>query len=569
MNFYKKLLIVFLALGMTVSCDLDEQLEDPLALTPEQASLEELYNSVQLSFSYLYEDVEYEPGIMARMYNGNAGFTYRAETTPESFNGAWGNLYSGLLPDVRGLQILDENQGNVFPIHVGTARVMEAYGLMAMVDLMGDIPYSEALQGTDVISPNVDAGADVYAAAIAILDEAIALLGTPDAPKPANDNIYAGDAAKWITAANTLKMRAALNLGDGTLFNSILSGGDFIDDASEDFQFNYSNNRVNPDSRNWKYADHYEVGDGVYMSNYYMWLLRSEKASVDPRTRYYFFRKVDDAVNQDATTFSCHFGAAYDPTAIPSYYTSVDPNMPFCIAETDGYSGRDHLNGEGIPPDGPIRTSWGLYPAGGDFDADDFDDTRNNGTTGGLGAGIAPIMLSSYVHFMRAEAALHGLTTEDARAQMVAGIAASLAKVEGFEGLVSAKMGTSVTLRDGSTGTVKELYGMSAADKTDYAALAGGLYDAAGTDEERLAVVAKEYYIAAFGNGLEAYNMYRRTGYPDNIQPAIEAAPGPFPLSFFYPSNSTVRNSSIDQKDGLTTQVFWQANYADVVSRLY
>jgi len=485
------------------------------------------------------------------------GWTYRAATTPETFNTPWGNFYNNLLPDIEALLAVDEAQGNAFDKHVGTALIMKAYAMMAMVDIFGDIPYSEALQGTDVISPKLDDGATVYAEAITLLNEAITRLTDTDAASPAFDNFYDGDEDKWITAANTLKMRAALNTADAAAFTSAVSAG-VISSASEDFQFNYSNNRNNPDSRNWKYANHYEVGDGAYMSTYMMWLLRSEKGSVDPRIRYYFMRKTDDAAGADVTEYSCHYSVGYDENDVPSWYTDVDPNMPYCIAADDGYWGRDHLNDEGIPPDGPKRTSWGLYPVGGDFDADDFVDTRESGTLGGLGEGIAPLMLSSYVDFMRAEAALSLGTGGDARALLEAAVTASLDKVEGFESLVSGKMGTEVTLRDGSSGTIKELYGMDQAAKDAYIADVLALYDAAGTDQERLAVVSKEYFIAAFGNGLESYNMYRRTGYPDNLQPALENNPGAFPLSFLYPSNSTTRNSNIEQKADLTTKVFWQ-----------
>ena len=58
MNFYKKLLIVFLVMGTVVSCDLDKQLENPYQLTPEQASVDALYNSIQLTFASIYEDLE-------------------------------------------------------------------------------------------------------------------------------------------------------------------------------------------------------------------------------------------------------------------------------------------------------------------------------------------------------------------------------------------------------------------------------------------------------------------------------------------------------------------------------
>jgi hypothetical protein len=166
-------------------------------------------------------------------------------------------------------------------------------------------------------------------------------------------------------------------------------------------------------------------------------------------------------------------------------------------------------------------------------------------------------MLTSFVNFMRAERALMagGAGEATAKTLLSAGISASLDKVEGFESLVAAKMGTNITLRDGSTGTVKELFGMDAASKTAYITEVETIYDAASN---KMDVVIKEYLIAAFGNGLEAYNMYRRTGMPLNMAPTLESAPGKFPLSFLYPSNSTSRNSNISQKADLGTSVFWQ-----------
>lgn len=31
---------------------------------------------------------------------------------------------------------------------------------------------------------------------------------------------------------------------------------------------------------------------------------------------------------------------------------------------TNAYFGREHGNSDGIPPDGEIRTNWGVYPHG-------------------------------------------------------------------------------------------------------------------------------------------------------------------------------------------------------------
>lgn len=559
---------LFLAItitGMISACnsfDLDLQ-DNPLAVTPASASINDLYNAMQLSFGDYYSTVQFNPGATARMYH-SGGFTYNAFTTPNTFNFGWNVLYADLLPDIDNILALAEESG--LDIHAGSAKLVEAYSMMVAVDLFGDVPYSEATQGTDVISPNTDSGQDVYNQVIALIDEAIAQLDGTAAGGPAFDNFYGGDSEGWIKFGNTLKLRAALNTGDATTINSLVAGGMIIDEAGEDFQVNFGNQRTNPNSRHPFYNSHYEINDGDYLSNYYMWLLRAGRESAitdglridDPRRRYYFYRKVDDAFAQDATTYSCHHTAlpGDDAGATLSHWDAVDTDLreSYCVV-TDGYSGRSHLNGQGIPPDGPIRTSYGLYPGGGDFDDSTFDDTREEGSTGGLGQGIFPIMLSSFVDFMRAEAALTLGTSDDARALLESGIRKSLDKVESFESIVANKMGTSVTLRDGSAGTIKQLFGMDQAAKDNYVAEILALYDA-GNDQEKLDVVITEYYIAAWGNGLEAYNMYRRTGLPANMQPALEPEPGQFPNTFFYAVDFVTRNSNVDTK-ALDVRTFW------------
>jgi len=101
-------------------------------------------------------------------------------------------------------------------------------------------------------------------------------------------------------------------------------------------------------------------------------------------------------------------------------------------------------------------------------------------------------------------------------------------------------------------------------DIDDYLTEVGTLYDDATTDDERLEVVVKEYYIALFGNGVEVYNLVKRTGMPSNLQPALLADPGDFPRTFNYPANCVNLNSSIDQKPH-TVQVFWDTNPAGII----
>ena len=243
-----------------------------------------------------------------------------------------------------------------------------------------------------------------------MLDEAIAGLAAATTANPSNDIFYAGNKARWATLAKTLKLRLYSNTrlvdsSAGSKMAAIINAGDIIDTPAEDFQFRYGTERNNPNSRHPFYNDDYEADDGGYMSNYYMWLLTAEKGIVDPRTRFYFYRQRSffSPATIDPNDWDCVLTKTpFDP--IPpgqfDHYLSIDPNLPFCVGDVNGFYGRDHGNGQGIPPDGPLRTEYGVYPAGGSFDNNSFTFTQTNGTLGALGAGISPIWLYSFTAFI-------------------------------------------------------------------------------------------------------------------------------------------------------------------------
>jgi hypothetical protein len=68
--------------------------------------------------------------------------------------------------------------------------------------------------------------------------------------------------------------------------------------------------------------------------------------------------------------------------------------------------------------------------------------------------------------------------------------------------------------------------------------------------------VTREYYIASWGNGIEPYNNYRRTGFPSNFQPTLQPSPGPF-FSTAYYSASSVNNNPNVPNNVRTRKVFW------------
>lgn len=573
MKIYNKLIVLMMFALCISACDeLDENLQNPTQVTPEGASLDDVYNSVQLTMRSIAGNMWYYPASLSRMTSNTSAYQYIDASSASSFNGVWSNVYAGLWADIEVVQNLAEPIG--LDIHVGSTKIMKAYSMMLLVDVFGDVPYTEALQGTNVIAPNADSGADIYTAAIAMLDEAITDLTGTNAAAPGYDNFYGGDADDWIKLANTLKLRAAVTtrLVNGSAaaeVNAAIAAG-VIEDESEDWEFSYGTSRVNPNARHPNYNNSYETSDGAYMSNYYMWKLRADKEDgggspfVDPRLRYYFYRQTEDASSLDQNVYSCHFSNLPDQASKPDWYDDVDPRLPYCVAYPgDGYLGRDHLNNEGIPPDGNLRTVYGLYPFGGQFDDSTFEDQQQQGTTGALGQGIWPMMLSTYVDFLRAEAALTLGTSDNPRTMLESGMRKSFAKVIGFESRDPGTFSRSVEIRGGGTGTVKELYGADQDDVDNYVDFVLDAYDNAANDTERLDIIMNEYYIALWGNGIESYNMYRRTGMPSNMAPALEQGPGEFMRSFFLPSDHVTRNPNSSQKS-ITDQVFWDNGSATV-----
>lgn len=551
---YKTIFIGILLVGSLGACrkKLDSLLVNPNNPDPGSADVDLYLNYVQLNFISFYNTASDYGGQLTRqqvMY----GPLYSNAYSPNSFDGMWTTAYAEVIKNADALIPLAEEQKKY--VQAGMARVLKAYVLATLVDDFGDVPFSEMGQGVSNTNPHVDGGADVYAGVLNMLDSAIVDLTTSGASAaPANDLFFASvsdEAASWVTLAKTLKLKLYMQerLVDNTAaakVDGLISDGDLIDagDASEDFEFKYGTNLSSPDARHPHYAaDYTSTGSGDYIGTYFLWAVGYEKGfKADPRLRYYFYRQQTDYSAVSSETCPCAFNNR------PSYYPA---GMPYCLPySTGGYWGRDHGDNTGIPPDGALRTAWGIYPAGGEF-----DDDQGAGVSLGMGAkgeGIAPIWLASFTDFLEAEAALTLGTSGDPRALLEKGIRTSIAKVVGYPATIGYSVDTTITPKQASIDS--------------YVNLVLGSYDAASTDDERLNIIEKEYYIASWGNGIEPYNNYRRTGKPDNMQlTAYSSDPGYFIRSFLYPAVFENRNlNAPNQKTpGAANKVFWDSNADD------
>ncbi len=541
------ILSVTLLLGLiTGACDFfDLDLtEDPDAVKLEDANPDYALNAMEVDLKNLLSNDDpvnwrgvNRLGMEVSRQIIKWGGTYENAYNPTEFDQVWSRAYEGVLMDAHTfLPIYEEDE---WWIHAGITKVLQAYVLVTLVDFFGDVPFTESFDATN-FNPAADDDASVYDVALAKLDEAISDLGKDALATPSNDMYYDGDPDAWVTLAKSLQLKINLNLrlvdeaGATAAINSLIADGDLISAPAQNWIFNYSRVTDNPDSRHPYFIYNYLNGGNTYMANYFMWTMYEEKSVVDPRMRYYFYRQRTTS-SEEFQELPCY------GTDRPTHYPD---EIPYCTLE-DGYWGRDHLDDDGIPPDTRARTLWGVYPAGGEFDMD--QGLPASASLGMQGAGSEMLMLDHYVKFMLAESALTLGTTGDPRQLLLEAVESSITHVMAF--------GEEMT---------EQAYIPTQQDIDDYLAEVAALYDAAVTDDDRLEVIVKEYYISLFGNGVEVYNLVKRTGMPSNLQPALLADPGSFPRTFNYPANCVNLNSSIEQKPH-TVQVFWDTNPAGII----
>lgn len=536
-------LTVATSLVFATSCDekLDELLENPNAVNAQTASPDFLLNRIQLDYKDLWYGISDRGARLTRQINQGSALYVNAYTAVAT-NGTWSNAYANILADIEFLEPLAEASN--FQRHLGIAKTIKAMVLFDLVDTYGDVPYSEALDAAN-FNPKTDGGQTIYTAALALLDEAAGHFTATSAGTP-NDYYYNRNYTRWIKLVNTLKLKYYLNtkLVDAAAskagINALIAENNMLGTA-DNFVFLFGTTAADPDSRHPKFAGQYTAGGGDYQSTDFMHHLTVDKGFDDPRVRYYMYRQVlTNTTNVDEQ--ECVSQIA------PSHY--LVGNFPYCNpAGNKGYWGRDHLDPDGIPPDGLKRTAYGVFPSGGRFD-NNSGAPVNNPALGARGAGIHPIMLAAYVDFMLAEAALTLGTTGDPKALLASGITKHINYVRAFSVATSESAAINAIFNDTEHARLRD----------NYVEFVNARYDAAASADAKMNVIGREYWLALYGNGREAYDLLRRTGKPERLQPALEANPGPFIRSFLYPNNYMVTNTNAVQKPDNTVQVFWDKN---------
>ncbi|MAO15397.1 MAG: hypothetical protein CMH44_00695, partial [Muricauda sp.] len=317
-------------MGCEVS-DFDLQ-ENPNYLTPDSADPEYMLNEVQYLFQHYMKwmIVNTDDVMRYEAMTDTYGDVVPTSVMDGDTSKEWDTYYEAL-NNVRTIEALAEDDETLL-FHSGVAKLLMGYMTVTMVDYLGAIPYSQAVNNAEFPNPELDGGAELYQTVLGDIDEAITEIQEANFDF-STDLFYQSDKDKWIAFANSLKLRmlvqarlASTDIGIADIQAEInaLSSQNLIDSAEEDFQWSYSTVQE-PESRHLYFQRAYVSGFDQYIGNYFMYQLKESKNNPDPRIRYYLYRQSNE-----------------DPFSGPPYLPCQgDPDVDYCYIG-DQYWGYDH-----------------------------------------------------------------------------------------------------------------------------------------------------------------------------------------------------------------------------------
>jgi len=430
---------------------------------------------------------------------------------------------------------------------LAAAKIMRVWMFSYLTDLWGDIPYSEALQGFEadgIIKPVYDTQESVYQALLTELEEANVLLTGTTVNFGSGDIIYGGDPVSWRKFANSMKLRL-LNRTAGTPWS-----------------FTYDMAGTQPDVTTTPGAAAYASAD-------------AEIAAILANPSQY---PVFESGADDATLVFP--GLPYRNWIYNTLFSRTDQGISQTMVNwlEDRNDPRVHVYAQ------PVPSSYTLDPE--DFSGLDYEGFQNGSSelaaqfplVSLLGTEVAynetaPVYVMTYdeVEFIKAEHYLRVANDGAAETAYTAGIAASMARWGCVDG------GTiSPSIKVGTAGAP-----LNVSYPVDYATyLSHPLVDwgAAADDAAKFQLINEQRWASIFGQGVQAYNLVRRTGFPARVfEYELEATVYPglgLPIRIWYSSseetyngenladakarqNIEEANESMFSTNGIQSQMWW------------
>ncbi|WP_321317850.1 SusD/RagB family nutrient-binding outer membrane lipoprotein [Labilibaculum sp.] len=225
----KYILIGVLLIGVGfASCSLEDNI-DPKSATVVPA--ETLLTNAQIQFVDQYNSMSVNNNIsrllaqywMETTYTNESRYDFQDRGIPDTF---WDEFYRDCLMDLQEAKnVIDaaEFDGSLLLKANNQKAIIEilmVYTYSVLTETFGDIPYTEALMGSENTLPKYEDAATVYADLLARLDAALTTLDPNNGTFDNGDLLFDGDIESWKIFGNSLKLRMGMRMADVPSFNS-------------------------------------------------------------------------------------------------------------------------------------------------------------------------------------------------------------------------------------------------------------------------------------------------------------------------------------------------------------
>jgi hypothetical protein len=176
------LLILMIASSCSDFLDINENPNSPIAADVQLVLPQAIVASANIANQFNSYGAHFG-GFMANA-GGFSGFgnLLSYNLTPNDYNGLWVNTYQDPLEDLK--VVIEKTEGiDELSYFNAAAKIMTVVNYQRLVDAFGNIPYTDALRGEEgLVAPTYDDAATIYQALIAKLDEAIATFNSAQFP---------------------------------------------------------------------------------------------------------------------------------------------------------------------------------------------------------------------------------------------------------------------------------------------------------------------------------------------------------------------------------------------------
>jgi hypothetical protein len=208
--------IVLVSVLFLAACASDETYEDLNSdpNKPTNVSAEALFTSSTKSLFDQMESTNVNTNVFRLFAQYWTETTYIDEANYDLVTrNITGNHFSEMYRDVL-YDLKDAKSKVTSDTKKGMIEVLEVYTWQQLVDTFGNIPYSEALNGSATPTPAYDDAIEIYNDLFSRINIAITQLNSGDDAFSGADVIYNGDVVKWKKFANTVKLKLAMRVAD-------------------------------------------------------------------------------------------------------------------------------------------------------------------------------------------------------------------------------------------------------------------------------------------------------------------------------------------------------------------